>query len=66
MTNADCNIKDARTKLKNKLEKVNMDWLLANDVSKKKYYDFIQNLPLFIPMKPIGKKHFLQVIMQQK
>lgn len=26
-----------------------------NDVSKKKYYDFIQNLPVLIPMKPIGK-----------
>jgi hypothetical protein len=25
-----------------------------NDVSKKKYYDFIQNLPLFIPMSPFG------------
>jgi len=25
-----------------------------NDVSKKKYYDFIQNLPVFIPMKPLG------------
>jgi hypothetical protein len=25
-----------------------------NDVAKKKYYDFIQNLPLFIPMKPFG------------
>ena len=25
-----------------------------NDVSIKKYYDFIQNLPVFIPMDPIG------------
>ena len=25
-----------------------------NDVSKKKYYDFIQNLPVFLPDKPIG------------
>ena len=25
-----------------------------NDVSKKKYYDFIQNLPLFIPNREIG------------
>ncbi len=25
-----------------------------NDVSKKKYYDFIQNLPLFFPEKPMG------------
>lgn len=26
-----------------------------NDVSIKKYYDFIQNLPVFIPIDPIGK-----------
>ena len=26
-----------------------------NDVSRKKYYDFIQNLPVFIPMSPFGK-----------
>ena len=26
-----------------------------NDVSKKKYYDFISNLPVFIPIDPIGK-----------
>ena len=26
-----------------------------NDVSIKKYYDFIQNLPIFIPIDPIGK-----------
>ena len=26
-----------------------------NDVSIKKYYDFIQNLPIFIPMDPFGK-----------
>ena len=25
-----------------------------NDISKKKYYDFIQNLPLFIPVEKIG------------
>tara|TARA_Y100000389_G_scaffold138571_1_gene136313 strand:- start:991 stop:1422 length:432 start_codon:yes stop_codon:yes gene_type:complete len=25
-----------------------------NDVSKKKYYDFIQNLPLFLPIEEIG------------
>ena len=25
-----------------------------NDVTKKKYYDTIQNLPLFLPQKPIG------------
>lgn len=28
--------------------------LHPNDVSKKKYYDFIQNLPLFIPNPEIG------------
>jgi len=27
-----------------------------NDVTKKKYYDFISNLPLFIPDIPIGDK----------
>ena len=26
-----------------------------NDVTKKKYYDFIQNLPVFIPIESIGK-----------
>jgi hypothetical protein len=26
-----------------------------NDVTKKKYYDFIQNLPVFIPVESIGK-----------
>ena len=26
-----------------------------NDVSKKKYYEFVQNLPVFIPLNPIGK-----------
>ena len=25
-----------------------------NDVSRKKYYDFIQNLPLFFPNEPLG------------
>ena len=25
-----------------------------NDVTKRKYYDFIQNLPLLIPIKPFG------------
>ena len=25
-----------------------------NDTTKKKYYDFIQNLPLFFPVKPMG------------
>jgi len=32
-----------------------------NDVTKKKYYDFIQNLPLFIPMKPFGND-FIKLI----
>jgi hypothetical protein len=27
-----------------------------NDVTKKKYYDFIQNLPLFIPIESIGNQ----------
>lgn len=26
-----------------------------NDVSRKKYYEFIQNLPIFLPLNPIGK-----------
>ena len=26
-----------------------------NDVSKKKYYDFVQNLPVFFPEKPLGE-----------
>ena len=26
-----------------------------NDVSKKKYYEFVQNIPLFIPDKDIGR-----------
>lgn len=28
--------------------------VIPNDVSKKKYYDFIQNLPLFLPIEEIG------------
>ena len=32
-----------------------------NDVSIKKYYDFIQNLPVFIPMDPIGKNFLDQI-----
>lgn len=32
-----------------------------NDVTKKKYYDFIQNLPLFIPIPDIGN-NFSQFI----
>ena len=27
-----------------------------NDVTKKKYYDFIQNIPLFIPIEEMGNK----------
>tara|TARA_B100000674_G_C37730938_1_gene864283 strand:- start:317 stop:751 length:435 start_codon:yes stop_codon:yes gene_type:complete len=34
-----------------------------NDVSKKKYYDFIQNLPIFIPDKKIGNE-FSEMITQ--
>ena len=32
-----------------------------NDVIKKKYYDFIQNLPLFIPHKEIGND-FIEIL----
>ena len=32
-----------------------------NDVSKKKYYDFIQNLPVFFPLEPFGK-NFLKLL----
>ena len=32
-----------------------------NDVTNKKYYDFIQNLPVFIPMDPIGNT-FLELL----
>jgi len=32
-----------------------------NDVIIKKYYDFIQNLPVFIPMNPIGN-NFLDLL----
>ncbi len=32
-----------------------------NDVTKKKYYDFIQNIPLFIPQKPLGEE-FLKIL----
>lgn len=35
--------------------------LKANDVTKKKYYDFINNLPIFIPHASIGNK-FSQLI----
>tara|TARA_Y100001970_G_scaffold287016_1_gene410609 strand:- start:3334 stop:3771 length:438 start_codon:yes stop_codon:yes gene_type:complete len=33
----------------------------ANSVTKKKYYDFIQNLPLFIPHEKIGN-HFAELL----
>lgn len=37
------------------LETISLTYPLhPNDVSKKKYYDFIQNLPLFIPNPEIG------------
>ena len=32
-----------------------------NDVSKKKYYDFIQNLPVFFPLEPFGE-NFLKLL----
>ena len=32
-----------------------------NDVSKRKYYDLIQNLPLFFPLDPMGD-NFLQLL----
>ncbi len=32
-----------------------------NDVSKKKYYDFIQNLPVFLPDKPMGT-YFIKLL----
>ena len=32
-----------------------------NEVSIKKYYDFIQNLPVFIPLDPIGN-NFLELL----
>ena len=32
-----------------------------NDVTKKKYYDFIQNLPLLLPEKPMGST-FLKML----
>ena len=35
--------------------------LHPNDVSKKKYYDFIQNLPIFFPNPPMGKD-FIQML----
>ena len=34
-----------------------------NDVAKKKYYDFISNLPVFIPIEPIGK-NFMDLLDQ--
>ena len=32
-----------------------------NDVSKRKYYDLIQNLPLFFPLEPMGD-NFLKLL----
>lgn len=32
-----------------------------NDVTKKKYYDFIQNIPLFIPEAPLGD-NFVKIL----
>ena len=32
-----------------------------NDVSKKKYYDFIQNIPVFFPLEPFGE-NFLKLL----
>ena len=32
-----------------------------NDVSKRKYYDLIQNLPVFFPLEPIGN-NFLKLL----
>jgi len=32
-----------------------------NDVSNKKYYDFIQNLPVFLPDNPMGD-HFIRLL----
>ena len=32
-----------------------------NDVSKRKYYDLIQNLPVFFPFNPMGK-NFLDLL----
>tara|TARA_B100000902_G_scaffold195535_1_gene186810 strand:- start:593 stop:1024 length:432 start_codon:yes stop_codon:yes gene_type:complete len=32
-----------------------------NEVSRKKYYDFIQNLPVFFPLEPFGK-NFLELL----
>jgi len=32
-----------------------------NDVSKRKYYDLIQNLPVFFPLEPMGK-NFLDLL----
>ena len=35
--------------------------LYPNETIKKKYYDFIQNLPVFFPLEPIGK-NFLKLL----
>ena len=37
------------------LQTISLSYPLSpNDVTKKKYYDFIQNLPLFLPISKIG------------
>ena len=33
--------------------------LYPNEVTKKKYYELIQNMPLFIPVEELGKEHEL-------
>ena len=39
------------------LHTISLDYpTMPNEATKKKYYDFIQNLPLFIPHKEIGNK----------
>ncbi len=35
--------------------------IMANEIAKRKYYDFIMNLPLFIP-EPDVAKHFSQML----
>ena len=35
--------------------------LTPNKVTKRKYYDLIQNLPVFFPLEPIGK-NFLNLL----
>ena len=35
--------------------------VFPNKITKRKYYDFIQNLPLYIPHEGV-RKHFIQVL----